>query len=167
MSREGENVTIFREGRELISAPGDYGDEGFIVQAYAPLSKAIAVLPCWQLDRRRPSLRSCRPRGPFAYNRKSIAFRAARHSRVTGSAKQSSRLPWSQTRSRLSASVTPAGFWTALSALVVGEATVVPLHKTVTEPWHSSIDFRYRYPRGIDAGRNLSRALSITAQFRT
>ncbi|NKK69412.1 hypothetical protein GFM13_03230 [Rhizobium leguminosarum bv. viciae] len=50
LSREGENVTIFRNGRELISAPGDYGDEGFIVQAYAPLFESdggFAVLGSW------------------------------------------------------------------------------------------------------------------------
>ncbi|MGO6943807.1 glutathionylspermidine synthase family protein (plasmid) [Rhizobium johnstonii] len=50
LSREGENVTIFRDGRELISAPGDYGDEGFIVQAYAPLFESdggFAVLGSW------------------------------------------------------------------------------------------------------------------------
>ncbi|EJC63955.1 glutathionylspermidine synthase [Rhizobium leguminosarum bv. viciae WSM1455] len=50
LSREGENVTIFRDGRELISAPGDYGDEGFVVQAYAPLFESdggFAVLGSW------------------------------------------------------------------------------------------------------------------------
>ncbi|OAV48857.1 hypothetical protein A6U98_18040 [Rhizobium sp. WYCCWR10014] len=50
LSREGENVTIFQDGRELISAPGDYGDEGFIVQAYAPLFESdggFAVLGSW------------------------------------------------------------------------------------------------------------------------
>ncbi|MBY3383915.1 glutathionylspermidine synthase family protein [Rhizobium laguerreae] len=50
LSREGENVTIFRDGRELISAPGDYGEEGFIVQAYAPLFESdggFAVLGSW------------------------------------------------------------------------------------------------------------------------
>ncbi|MBY3226015.1 glutathionylspermidine synthase family protein [Rhizobium laguerreae] len=50
LSREGENVTIFRDGRELISAPGGYGEEGFIVQAYAPLFESdggFAVLGSW------------------------------------------------------------------------------------------------------------------------
>ncbi|MBY3207904.1 glutathionylspermidine synthase family protein [Rhizobium laguerreae] len=50
LSREGENVTIFRDGRELISAPGGYGDEGFIAQAYAPLFESdggFAVLGSW------------------------------------------------------------------------------------------------------------------------
>ncbi|MBY3206120.1 glutathionylspermidine synthase family protein [Rhizobium laguerreae] len=50
LSREGENVTIFRDGQELISAPGGYGDEGFIVQAYAPLFESdggFAVLGSW------------------------------------------------------------------------------------------------------------------------
>ncbi|ARM15582.1 MULTISPECIES: glutathionylspermidine synthase family protein [Rhizobium] len=50
LSREGENVTIFREGQELVSAPGDYGDEGFVIQAYAPLFESnggFAVLGSW------------------------------------------------------------------------------------------------------------------------
>lgn len=50
LSREGENVTIFRDGREAFSAPGDYGDEGFVIQAYAPLFESdngFAVLGSW------------------------------------------------------------------------------------------------------------------------
>ncbi|MGI2033195.1 glutathionylspermidine synthase family protein [Rhizobium panacihumi] len=50
LSREGENVTIFQDGRELASAPGDYGEEGFVVQAYAPLFESeagFAVLGSW------------------------------------------------------------------------------------------------------------------------
>ena len=50
LSREGENVTIFRDGRRLVSAPGDYGAEGFVIQAYTPLFESeerFAVLGSW------------------------------------------------------------------------------------------------------------------------
>lgn len=50
LSREGENVTIFTDGKELASAPGDYGAEGFIIQEYAPLFESeggYAVLGSW------------------------------------------------------------------------------------------------------------------------
>jgi glutathionylspermidine synthase len=50
LSREGENVSLFRDGREVLAAPGDYGDEGYIVQAYAPLFESEAghaVLGSW------------------------------------------------------------------------------------------------------------------------
>lgn len=50
LSREGENVTIFADGRELASAPGDYGAEGFVIQGYAPLFEGeggFAVLGSW------------------------------------------------------------------------------------------------------------------------
>ena len=50
LSREGENVTIFRDRREVVAASGDYGEEGFIVQAYAPLFESdagFAVLGSW------------------------------------------------------------------------------------------------------------------------
>ena len=50
LSREGENVTIFADGKELASAPGDYGAEGFIIQEYAPLFESeggYAVLGSW------------------------------------------------------------------------------------------------------------------------
>lgn len=50
LSREGENVTIFQNGQEPISAPGDYGDEGFVTQAYTPLFESeggFAVLGSW------------------------------------------------------------------------------------------------------------------------
>lgn len=50
LSREGENVTIFQAGQELASAPGEYGEEGFVVQAYAPLFESetgYAVLGSW------------------------------------------------------------------------------------------------------------------------
>ncbi|KKB78013.1 hypothetical protein VW35_12930 [Devosia soli] len=50
LSREGENVTIMTEGRELAAAPGDYGAEGFVIQQYAPLFESeggYAVLGSW------------------------------------------------------------------------------------------------------------------------
>lgn len=50
LSREGENVTIFRDGRELASAPGNCGEEGFVIQGYTPLYEGqggFAVLGSW------------------------------------------------------------------------------------------------------------------------
>lgn len=50
LSREGENVSIFTNGKELASAPGDYGAEGFVIQEYAPLFESeggFAVLGSW------------------------------------------------------------------------------------------------------------------------
>ncbi|MCM2449213.1 glutathionylspermidine synthase family protein [Agrobacterium vitis] len=50
LSREGENVTLFQGGTESLVSPGGYGEEGFIVQAYAPLFKSeagFAVLGSW------------------------------------------------------------------------------------------------------------------------
>ncbi|ATN36637.1 hypothetical protein ACO34A_22885 (plasmid) [Rhizobium sp. ACO-34A] len=50
LSREGENVRLFRNGSEVLSAPGDYGAEGYVVQAYAPLfhsEAGYAVLGSW------------------------------------------------------------------------------------------------------------------------
>lgn len=50
LSREGENVSIFTNGKELASAPGDYGSEGFVIQEYAPLFESeggFAVLGSW------------------------------------------------------------------------------------------------------------------------
>ncbi|MGV2104626.1 glutathionylspermidine synthase family protein [Agrobacterium vitis] len=50
LSREGENVTLFQNGEASIVSPGGYGEEGFIVQAYAPLFESqagFAVLGSW------------------------------------------------------------------------------------------------------------------------
>jgi len=50
LSREGENVSIFVNGKELATAPGDYGSEGFVIQEYAPLFESeggFAVLGSW------------------------------------------------------------------------------------------------------------------------
>ena len=50
LSREGENVSIVRSGVEIDSAPGEYGEEGFVIQGYAPLFESeggFAVLGSW------------------------------------------------------------------------------------------------------------------------
>lgn len=50
LSREGENVSIFANGKELAAAPGDYGAEGFVIQEYTPLFESeggFAVLGSW------------------------------------------------------------------------------------------------------------------------
>lgn len=50
LSREGENVRLFRAGQEVLSTPGDYGAEGYVLQAYAPLFESDAghaVLGSW------------------------------------------------------------------------------------------------------------------------
>ncbi|WP_449393551.1 glutathionylspermidine synthase family protein [Devosia riboflavina] len=50
LSREGENVSIFTNGKELAAAPGDYGAEGFVIQEYTPLFESeggFAVLGSW------------------------------------------------------------------------------------------------------------------------
>ncbi len=55
LSREGENVTIVREGHDVIEAPGEYGEEGFIIQAYSPLFESeagYAVLGSWVIGDR-------------------------------------------------------------------------------------------------------------------
>lgn len=38
-SREGSNISIYRDGKETFAVDGPYGDEGMIVQAYHPLPK--------------------------------------------------------------------------------------------------------------------------------
>lgn len=50
LSREGENVSVYRDGREVLSLGGIYGDEGFMIQEYAPLfhsEAGYAVLGSW------------------------------------------------------------------------------------------------------------------------
>lgn len=37
LSREGANIEMFRDGKSIFSTAGDYGEEGFIVQALQPL----------------------------------------------------------------------------------------------------------------------------------
>lgn len=38
LSREGANVSLVRDGRTVLDTPGDYGREGFVYQAWAPLA---------------------------------------------------------------------------------------------------------------------------------
>ena len=52
-AREGANVAIYREGREVLASPGPYGEEGFIYQDYAPLPKFggnYTLLGSWLVD---------------------------------------------------------------------------------------------------------------------
>lgn len=37
LSREGANISIFKEGRECVTSDGLYGEEGYIYQGYCPL----------------------------------------------------------------------------------------------------------------------------------
>lgn len=49
-SREGENVTIIKDGELLEAADGEYGAEGFIIQGYAPLyadDEGYSVIGSW------------------------------------------------------------------------------------------------------------------------
>ena len=58
-SREGENVALIEHGRTVEEAPGDYGGEPRIVQAYAPLFAAdgqYAVLGSWMIGDRAAGL---------------------------------------------------------------------------------------------------------------
>lgn len=58
-SREGENITLFEDGVEIEAAPGDYGQQPRIVQAYAPLFAADgkhAVLGSWIIGDRAAGL---------------------------------------------------------------------------------------------------------------
>ncbi|HEV7310317.1 glutathionylspermidine synthase family protein [Ensifer sp.] len=55
LSREGENVTVYRDGNEFLTLEGGYGGEGFVVQAYAPLfhsDAGYAVLGSWMVGNR-------------------------------------------------------------------------------------------------------------------
>ncbi len=62
-SREGENIALTLDGREVEVAGGDYGDEPRIVQAYMPLFRAgtgdddrHAVLGAWMIGDRAAGL---------------------------------------------------------------------------------------------------------------
>ncbi len=49
-SREGANVSIVKDGEVLSVGEGEYGDEGYIVQAFMPLPKFednYAVIGSW------------------------------------------------------------------------------------------------------------------------
>ncbi|SPF45931.1 putative acid--amine ligase YgiC [Syntrophobacter sp. SbD1] len=50
LSREGANVTVYRQGEEVFHTSGTYGEEGYIYQALAPLAGIdgnYPVLGCW------------------------------------------------------------------------------------------------------------------------
>lgn len=71
LSREGENVTITRNGEIFAQAPGEYGDEGFVIQAYAPLFASeggYAVLGSWVVGDRACGLAVREDRSPITAN---------------------------------------------------------------------------------------------------
>ena len=52
MSREGANITLF-SGQQNIATEGDYGDEGYVYQALAPLPDFGSYRPVvgsWVID---------------------------------------------------------------------------------------------------------------------
>lgn len=57
LGREGANVTIVRDGQSVTEIPGEYGDEGWIIQEFAPLpgfdddnQTWHPVLGIWMID---------------------------------------------------------------------------------------------------------------------
>lgn len=70
-SREGENVALMENGNTVQAAPGDYGDQPRIVQAYAPLFSADdqhAVLGSWMVGDRAAGLGMREDRGKITRN---------------------------------------------------------------------------------------------------
>ncbi|WP_394175115.1 glutathionylspermidine synthase family protein [Thalassotalea litorea] len=52
-AREGANVSIFEDGKELVSSDGPYGEEGFIYQGYYPMPKFgddYTLIGSWLVD---------------------------------------------------------------------------------------------------------------------
>ncbi|MCC2614921.1 glutathionylspermidine synthase family protein [Aestuariibacter halophilus] len=52
-SREGANITLQAPGKPAVSAPGPYGEEGYIYQAYAPLPRFgnnHTLIGAWLVD---------------------------------------------------------------------------------------------------------------------
>ncbi|MFN0201860.1 MAG: glutathionylspermidine synthase family protein [Bacteroidia bacterium] len=45
LSREGSNVAIYKNGKPIVSTPGEYGEEGFIFQALAELPNFDGYFP--------------------------------------------------------------------------------------------------------------------------
>jgi glutathionylspermidine synthase len=71
LSREGENVTITRNGEVFAQAAGEYGEEGFVIQAYAPLFASeggYAVLGSWMVGDRACGLAVREDRSPITAN---------------------------------------------------------------------------------------------------
>jgi glutathionylspermidine synthase len=57
LSREGANITIYEDGRTLASTGGGYGEEGYVLQSFAPLpdfpgpdGSHHPVLGIWMVD---------------------------------------------------------------------------------------------------------------------
>ena len=57
LGREGANVTVVVDGETVLQTPGDYGEEGFVVQAYAPAPNFVGfdgdnfpTLGLWYVD---------------------------------------------------------------------------------------------------------------------
>ena len=54
LGREGANVTYVREGSAVVDTPGEYGAEGFVYQAVAPIAELApgkrAILGSWVVD---------------------------------------------------------------------------------------------------------------------
>lgn len=62
LGREGANVTIYKDGETIQEVPGEYGEEGWVVQAFAPLPDFVEttddgtvqhhhpVLGVWMID---------------------------------------------------------------------------------------------------------------------
>jgi glutathionylspermidine synthase len=52
-SREGSNISIIENGKEIASADGPYGEEGMIVQQFHPLPKfgdSYTLIGSWLID---------------------------------------------------------------------------------------------------------------------
>ena len=71
LSREGENVTITRNGEVFAQAAGEYGEEGFVIQEYAPLFTSdggYAVLGSWIVGDKACGLAVREDRSPITAN---------------------------------------------------------------------------------------------------
>ncbi|HEY0032949.1 MAG TPA: glutathionylspermidine synthase family protein [Devosia sp.] len=71
LSREGENVTITRNGEVFAQAAGEYGEEGFVIQEYAPLFASdggYAVLGSWIVGDKACGLAVREDRSPITAN---------------------------------------------------------------------------------------------------
>ncbi|RZA08120.1 MAG: hypothetical protein EOO68_02530 [Moraxellaceae bacterium] len=52
-AREGANVSIWQNNQPILTSPGPYGDEGYILQGYAPLPEFnghYALVGSWLID---------------------------------------------------------------------------------------------------------------------
>lgn len=70
LSREGQNVTVVRDGQS-VETGGEYGAEGFVYQALAPLPEfdgKVPVLGCWMIDQEPAGLGIRESDGPITDN---------------------------------------------------------------------------------------------------